>query len=219
MCTVYCSLLPAGRALCPASAQLLSSVSLAKEKHFTCVLLDDKVINVQLLCFSCGPWFRLCWRQCVQFVLTKARIYRAPDESLMSREEELRRHWHGRSSPCHPMLHLWPLSGQPGRGLKAEEGCPEPPKSLAHPVLSSSLGNLQGFWGSNMLLQPLLSCTQVPGSCLYSKAAFLCSDSFFRSLSLEADVISVLIDTDRRSLLRIRSRGDAGSSGAGLSGY
>lgn len=46
-----------------------------------------------------------------------------------------------------------------------------------------------------MLLQTLLSCTQVPGGRLYSKAAFLCSDSFFRTLSLEADVISFLIDT------------------------
>lgn len=70
-----------------------------------------------------------------------------------------------------------------------------------------------------MLLQTLLSCTQVPGGRLYSKAAFLCSDSSFRTLSLEADVISFLIDTHHRSLLRVRSRGDAGSSGAGPPGY
>lgn len=51
------------------------------------------------------------------------------------------------SSPHHPVLQLRSFSGQPSRGLKAEEGCPEPPESLAHPVLYPQLGQSPGLPG------------------------------------------------------------------------
>lgn len=116
------------------------------------------------------------------------------------------------------MLHLRPLSGRPRRRKDALN----PPNLLLIPCCPPARA-VPRVSGAAACSQPACDTCRpsfAAGRCLAVaralKPLFLCSDSFFPYW--KADVISFLIDTHCGSLLRTASRGDAGGSGAGLSG-
>lgn len=133
MCAVYCSLLPAGRALCPASAQNLCSASLAKDRRFACVwmgrMMELSVFTVTLWVwgFVGGSTCDLCSQK------RSSTMHQVRWESGVLRRgiQEVLAWGVLSSSPRAPSL-------APFRGLKAEEGCSEPPQisRSSHAVVS-----------------------------------------------------------------------------------
>lgn len=163
MCTICRSPSPV---LCPVPALHLSPVLFAKENDFICTSLDDEVISIH-------AYFAAVWGQTQLRLLLEAvsgicvsrntHAWRVGwDVVLLSPEEKLRRHCHGTQHHCSYLP-----------GSDGPFGIQSPPKK--GPETRLELGALS------------------PLSCIFlMPQGTLCSNSFFHTLSLEADVISLL---------------------------